>query len=110
MARQSRRSNRTRCGRCWPTWRWKLIGRTGARRLQQAIMLYRGSLLEQFFLRDSAVFEEWALLKREQLHRRALQALAQQAAYHERCGEHALAEHATRRLLELDPWREASQR
>jgi len=42
-----------------------------ARRLQQAAELYRGSLLDQFFLSDSAAFEEWALLTRERLHRRA---------------------------------------
>ncbi len=81
-----------------------------ARRLQQAAELYRGSLLDQFFLSDSAAFEEWALLTRERLHRRAFTALAQLATYHERRGEHALAEHTTRRQLDLDPWREASHR
>ncbi len=45
-----------------------------ARRLQQATALYRGSLLDQFFLRDSAAFEEWALLTRERLHWRAIAA------------------------------------
>jgi predicted ATPase/DNA-binding SARP family transcriptional activator len=81
-----------------------------ARRFQQAVDRYRGSLLDQFFLRDSAAFEEWALLKREQLHRRAITALAQLAAYHERRGEYAAAQQQAWRLLELDPWREASHR
>jgi DNA-binding SARP family transcriptional activator len=45
-------------------------------RLQQAADLYRGSFLAQFFLSDSAAFEEWTLLKREWLHRRAAYACA----------------------------------
>src|SRR3954453_19581877 len=36
-----------------------------ARRLEQAIALYRGSFLDQFALRDSAPFEEWVTLSRE---------------------------------------------
>jgi ATP-dependent Clp protease ATP-binding subunit ClpA len=44
------------------------------------------------------------------LHRRALQALAQLADYHERRGEHEPAQQYARRQLELDPWREESHR
>ncbi len=79
-------------------------------RLQQAIDLYRGSFLAQFFLSDSAAFEEWALLKREWLHRRALRALARLADYHERRADYEQAQHDTWRQLELDPWREESHR
>ena len=64
-----------------------------AQRLQQAVDLYHGDFLASFFLRDSAAFEEWALLKRERLHRRALAALAQLADYHERRGAYAQAQH-----------------
>ena len=81
-----------------------------ARSLAQAADLYRGSVLDQFFLADSATFEEWALLQRERLHRRALRALAQLAAYHERRGAYDQAQQQAWRLLELDPWREASHR
>ncbi len=84
--------------------------RSCAQRLQQAVEWYQGDFLASFFLADSAAFEEWVLLKREDLHRRALAALAQLADYHERHGENALAERYTRRQLELDPWREASHR
>lgn len=42
-----------------------------ARRLLQASELYRGNFLEQFFLNDSTAFEEWALVKREDLRRLA---------------------------------------
>lgn len=60
-------------------------------RLQQAAKLYRGAFLHQFFLHDSAPFEEWALLQREQHHRRALHVLTQLAAYHEAKGDWAAA-------------------
>src|SRR6185436_10936488 len=81
-----------------------------ARRLKQAAELYRGSLLDQFFLQDSAAFEEWVLLKRERLHQSALQTLTELASYHERRGEYAPAQHYTQRQLALDPWREESHR
>jgi predicted ATPase/DNA-binding SARP family transcriptional activator len=81
-----------------------------AKRLHQAAALYRGSLLDQFFLSDNAAFEEWALLTRERLHRRAIAALVQLAEYHEGRREYEQAQQHTWRLLELDPWREASHR
>jgi predicted ATPase/DNA-binding SARP family transcriptional activator len=79
-------------------------------RLRQAADLYRSSFLAQFFLSDSAAFEEWALLKREWLHRRALHALVHLADYHERRGEYEQAQHDIWRQLELDGWREESHR
>jgi predicted ATPase/DNA-binding SARP family transcriptional activator len=81
-----------------------------ARRLQQAVYQYHGDFLAGFFLADSAAFEEWVLLKREQLHRRAITALGQLAAYYERRGEYAPAQHYTQHQLALDPWREESHR
>jgi predicted ATPase/DNA-binding SARP family transcriptional activator len=79
-------------------------------RLRQAADLYRGSFLAQFFLSDSAAFEEWALLKREWLQRRALRALGCLADYHERRRDYEQAQHYIRRQLELDAWREESHR
>jgi predicted ATPase len=81
-----------------------------AQRLQQAVALYRGSFLEQFFVADSEAFEEWTLLKREALHRRALQALAQLAAHSEQRGEYEAARRYAARQIELDPWREEAHR
>ncbi len=37
------------------------------RQLEDAVALYRGAFLEGFSVNDSALFEEWALLKRERL-------------------------------------------
>src|SRR5262245_46861168 len=81
-----------------------------AQRLQQAAALYRGSFLEQFSVPDSEAFEEWMLVKREALHRRALQALAQLAAHSEQRGEYEGARQYATRQIELDPWREEAHR
>ena len=76
-----------------------------ARRLAQAAELYRGELLEGFFL-DSQPFEEWLLVRRENLRSQALEALydlAQHALLHE---DYLLAQRYARRQLEIDAWRE----
>lgn len=77
-----------------------------AERLQQVAALYQGPFLHQFFLADSAVFEEWALLQREHLHRRALTALTQLANYHEGHADYVTAIRVCEQQLGLDPWRE----
>src|SRR5262245_19802826 len=43
-------------------------GDGGIAQLEQAIALYRGEFLEGFSISDSAAFDEWVLLTREQLH------------------------------------------
>ncbi|WP_411765354.1 BTAD domain-containing putative transcriptional regulator, partial [Enterobacter asburiae] len=57
-----------------------------ARRLEQALALYGGSFLGQFYLRESTAFDEWAALTREALHQDAVAALARLAGYYERRG------------------------
>lgn len=80
------------------------------RRMEQMITLYQGSFLEQFFLSDSALFEEWASLEREWLHRQAVEAISHLANYHERCGDFAQARQYAWRQVELEPWREEAHR
>jgi adenylate cyclase len=78
--------------------------------LESAVELYRGDLMEGFSIPDSAAFEEWALLTRERLRRRALGALRRLVDAHEQRGHY---EHALRfawRQVELDPWREQAHR
>ena len=77
-----------------------------AQRLEAAAALYRGPLLNQFFLGDSATFEEWVALKREALHQQALSVLTRLAQYHERRGAYDDVRRVAWRQLELDPWRE----
>jgi tetratricopeptide (TPR) repeat protein len=81
-----------------------------AQRLQQAAALYHGPFLEHLFLADSAAFEEWILVRREALHRRALAALAHLANYYEQGGDYDAALRYATRQLELDPWREEAHR
>ncbi len=83
---------------------------TCMQRLQQAVELYRGPFLAEFFLPDSDLFEEWALLKREWLHRQAIEALERLAEYYERQDDTTSAQRYALRQTELDPLREAAHR
>jgi predicted ATPase len=78
--------------------------------LEKAADLYRGEFLRGFNLGESPVFSEWALLMRESLHRRNLQALYHIADYHLRHGRHDRATSPIRRQLKLEPWREEAHR
>ncbi len=79
-------------------------------RLRCAVALYRGDLLAGFFLKDSAAFEEWALVKREQLRHQVIAALSTRAEHAARRGEYELMEHAARRQIEIDPLHEDAHR
>ena len=80
------------------------------RRMADMIELYHGEFLEQFFLDDSEVFEEWATLKREWLHREAVEALLHLADHCERCGDYRKARQYAQRQVSLEPWREKAHR
>lgn len=83
---------------------------TCASHLQKAVDLYRGKFLQEFFIQDSAEFEEWALTRREAAHQRALDALTHLANYYEQHGDTVAARRCALRQLELDPWREQAHR
>jgi len=80
------------------------------RRMEQMVELYRGDFLEQFFLSDSDLFEEWAVLKREWLRREAVMALSHLTDRYERRGEYERARQYAQRQVALDPWREEAHR
>jgi DNA-binding SARP family transcriptional activator len=88
----------------------KVPGAQTIRRLEEAVALYRGDFLEGFSLPDSGAFEEWALLTREMLRRRAVEALEQLVDRYEAAGEYEAALPHAWRQVELDPWRERAQR
>ncbi len=81
------------------------VCRSCHRRLTQAADLYRGDLLAGFSF-DSFLFEEWLSMEREYLHRQAIDAFYQLAAYHEQRSAFDLAQRYARRQVELEPWRE----
>lgn len=76
--------------------------------LEQATALYRGEFLHGFGLPDSAPFEEWAAFQREQLHQQQLAALETLTAAAHLRGDHAGQVAYGRRMLALEPWREAA--
>src|SRR4051812_43193717 len=71
-------------------------------RLAEAVELYRSDFLAGFSLPDSAPFEEWATVVREQLHQQALDALEMLASAHELRGDHAGQCAYARRQLALE--------
>jgi DNA-binding SARP family transcriptional activator len=78
--------------------------------LQEAIELYRGPFLHGFSLRDSAPFEEWLQLRREQIGRQVMAGLSRLAAYYE---GHAAYERATEcawKMIEVEPASEQARR
>jgi DNA-binding SARP family transcriptional activator/tetratricopeptide (TPR) repeat protein len=75
-------------------------------RLEEAVVLYRGDLLEGFSVRGSPDFENWSLLTRERLQREALVALCQLVAHYEGSGEVGRACEVAWRQVELAPWEE----
>ena len=79
-------------------------------RLQHAAELYRGHFLAGFFLKDSVPFEEWALVKREQLARLAHAALHTVAEHHALAGDYEQMAAIARQQLSLDPLAEDAHR
>lgn len=75
------------------------------RHLQTAAQLYRGNLLDGFTL-DSVPFEEWLLMQRESLHRRAMTLFYDLAELHLVRGDCAEARTYARRQIALEAWRE----
>ncbi len=78
--------------------------------LQQATVLYRGPLLEGFYLRAAPAFEDWLLVERERLHQAQSQALHRLTQGHTARGDYIAAIEVAERLLTLDPWREETHR
>ena len=76
------------------------------RRMERLVDLHGGAFLEQFFVSDSAGFEEWAVLKREWLQREVTEALFYLSSHYERRGDYKQAQQYARRQVLLEPWRE----
>jgi DNA-binding SARP family transcriptional activator len=78
--------------------------------LRQAVDLYRGDFLADFYLPDSSQFENWTAVQREQYRRQALVAMDTLSTIHLTRGRYDLAEAYARRQLELDNLRESAHR
>ncbi len=75
-----------------------------------AVPLYRGDFLADFYLPDSAPFEEWVLARRGAFRRLALDALERLAGDALEAGEIEAAESYARRQIEIDDLRESGHR
>jgi predicted ATPase/DNA-binding SARP family transcriptional activator len=80
------------------------------RSLNQAVNLYKGHFLDQFFLKEGFYFEEWSTLQREILSRKVLEALNILVEYYERKGDYYQALRCASRMVELAPWEENAHR
>ncbi len=77
---------------------------------RRAVDLYRGDFLEGFYVRGAPDFEGWWLAERGRLRDMMVGALGALADRHAREGHLDEAIALTRRLLDLEPWREAAHR
>lgn len=75
--------------------------------LWAAVALYDDDFLTGFYVRNAPLFEEWMLLKRERLRDMLIDTLQTLATRHLRDKEYHAALNATRRLLNIEPWRES---
>jgi predicted ATPase/DNA-binding SARP family transcriptional activator len=82
----------------------------GMARLRQAVELYRGDFLAGFEVDDAPEFEGWLRQQRRALHEQAIDALLRLGRFHPSAQQLPEALEATRRLLELEPWREEGHR
>ncbi len=72
-------------------------------RLEEALILYRGDLLDGLFLRDAPGFERWVDDERERLRAGAARAARRAAELRASQGNYAAATDLARRAMDLDP-------
>jgi len=75
-------------------------------RLRQALELYRGDFLADFFVRGAPDFENWLLIQRQQLQALAIQGWHSLVTHYIEQEEDTAGINAVQRLLTLDPWYE----
>ena len=88
--------------------RWRM--QPMAQSTVSAQSLYRGSFLPGFSIGGAAPFEEWALLRREQISLQVMSLLGNLAAYHEARGDYPAAQAYARQQIALEPWSEEAHR
>ncbi|HBX70711.1 MAG TPA: hypothetical protein DEH25_15350, partial [Chloroflexi bacterium] len=80
------------------------------RELQQAVELYSGDFLSNFYLEDSTVFEDWAAARRAAYRAQALEALETLSEIRIQQGEYDSARSYAEQQLQIDPLREIAYR
>jgi DNA-binding SARP family transcriptional activator len=92
------------------TFRQLLDGQPTPSKLEKACALYRGEFLADFFLPDSAPFEDWAAHGRAELQRQVLDALETLTEHQITVGNYDQAQSFSWRALEIDDLRENAHR
>ncbi|MCP5010530.1 MAG: protein kinase, partial [Aestuariibacter sp.] len=83
---------------------------TCQKQLEQAVALYRGDFLADFYLADSNIFEEWAMVKRETYRRQALDALETVTSIYLHQHNYQRAQKFAQQQIEIDNLRENGYR
>ncbi|WP_420642873.1 AAA family ATPase [Candidatus Leptofilum sp.] len=78
--------------------------------LETAVSLAHGRFLDDFSINNNIAFEEWALLKREQLQRQLLHTLHQLATHYESQHQPKTAVRYAWKMVQTEPWYESGQR
>ena len=78
--------------------------------METAVALPNGRFLDGFSVDDSMMFEEWALLKREEIQRQLLQTLHRLTTYYEAHHQPETAVRYAWQQVNTEPWYEPGQR
>ncbi|MEZ4865638.1 MAG: BTAD domain-containing putative transcriptional regulator [Caldilineaceae bacterium] len=78
--------------------------------LRQVVDLYQGEFLEGFYVRDTPEFELWVARERARLREQFMIGLGALADHDARMGKRPQAIAWTRRMLQIEPWREEAHR
>ncbi len=76
--------------------------------LSEAISQYKGDFLEGFYISGAPGFESWALTERERFRELAIEGLHALAEQYLSQQNYTAGLAVTRKLLQLDPWRETA--
>jgi DNA-binding SARP family transcriptional activator/predicted ATPase len=77
---------------------------------EDAARLIRGGFLEDFYLPDSDLFEDWLSIIREHIRNQELEVLGNLAQFYDRQGDNQKVLEYTGRLIAIDPYNEPAYR
>ncbi|MCA9931737.1 MAG: hypothetical protein KC419_24810, partial [Anaerolineales bacterium] len=78
--------------------------------LHRAAALYQGHFLDDFYLRDAPLFEDWIRPLQERYRQMAMDTLYRLAVYHTKQKQYGTGIDYAGRLLTLEPWMEEAHR
>lgn len=80
------------------------------KRLEQALELYRGRFMNDFYIKDSSEFETWLEMKRQFYDQIVFSMLSDIAEFHLKDDQFEIAQQSALRQVEMDPYRESAHR